>query len=45
MNNVADFMVLCEVLILFTDITLGYCTSPMNPAKCSACFSQCKWRH
>jgi len=45
MNNVADFMVLREVLMLFTDIHLGYCMSLMNPAKCSACFSQCKRRH
>jgi len=45
MYNVADFMVLCEVLMLFTDIHLGYCMSLMNLAKCSASFNQCKWRH
>jgi len=45
MYNIADFMVLCEVLMLFTDIHLGCCTSLMNRAKCSASFNQCKWRH
>jgi len=30
--NVAEFVILCEVLMLFTDIHLGYCMCLMNPA-------------